>query len=299
MRIVVVMGGWSAEREVSLVTGEAVADALERSGHDVLRFDIQPDLATLLETLAPAPDAIFNALHGQFGEDGGIQAILNLLKIPYTHSGMVASALAMNKPFANRLFVDAGIRCPPHIVVSKEDAMVGKVMARPYVVKPLNDGSSVGVHIIRDDDSELPFADDGWPYGDHVMVERFIPGKELTVSVMGDRALAVTEITTERGFYDYDAKYAPGGSIHLVPAPLEKSVYEQALELSLTAHQTLCCRGVSRADIRYDGDNLYLLEINTQPGMTPTSLVPEQAESVGISFDDLVAWMIENAAYDP
>ena len=299
MRIVVVMGGWSAEREVSLVTGAAVADALERSGHNVLRFDIQPDLATMLDTLDPAPDAIFNALHGQFGEDGGIQAILNVLKIPYTHSGMVASALAMNKPFANRLFVDAGIRCPAHIVVSKEDAMVGEVMARPYVVKPLNDGSSVGVHIIHDDDSELPFADDGWPYGDHVMVERFIPGQELTVSVMGDRALAVTEITTERGFYDYDAKYAPGESIHLVPAPLAKPVYEQGLELSLMAHQTLCCRGVSRADIRYDGENLYLLEINTQPGMTPTSLVPEQAESVGISFDDLVAWMVENAAYDP
>jgi D-alanine-D-alanine ligase len=251
-----------------------------------------------LTRLYPRPDAVFNGLHGRYGEDGCVQGLLNMLEIPYTHSGLLASALAIDKPMAKRLFTDAGIPVAEHVLVRREDVLVGDVMARPYVVKPINEGSSVGVLIVKESDDEQAISEGDWPVGGQVMVERYIPGKELTVTVMGDRPLAVTDITSRQGFYDYKAKYAPGGSSHEVPADLDKAVYDEALRLSLLAHQTLGCRGVSRADLRYDGKQLYMLEINTQPGLTPTSLVPEQAAYAGIPFGELVTWMVENAEYD-
>ena len=297
-QVAVLMGGWSAEREVSLVSGAACSRALQEGGYRVTSIDVQRDMGALLTRLYPRPDAVFNALHGRYGEDGCVQGLLNMIEVPYTHSGLSASALAMDKPMAKRLFAAAGIPVAEHVVVSREEVRAGDVMVRPYVLKPTNEGSSVGVHIVNEGDNVPPFSDSGWPSGGQVLAERFIPGKELTVTVMGDRPLAVTEITSQRGFYDYEAKYAPGGSAHVVPADLEKPVYDEALRISLLAHQTLGCRGVSRADLRYDGEQLYMLEINTQPGMTPTSLVPEQAAYAGISFGELVAWMVENAEYD-
>ena len=296
--IAVLMGGWSAEREVSLVTGAAVSRVLQEQGHRVTSIDVQRDMGALLTRLYPRPDAVFNALHGRYGEDGCVQGLLNMIEVPYTHSGLMASALAMDKPMAKRLFADAGIPVVEHAVVGREDVLAGDVMARPYVVKPTNEGSSVGVHIVEEGDNEQAFADSGWSVGGQVLVERYIPGKELTVTVMGDRPLAVTEITSRHGFYDYEAKYAPGGSVHVVPADLDKTIYDEALRISLLAHQTLGCRGVSRADLRFDGERLYVLEINTQPGLTPTSLVPEQAAYAGIPLPELVDWMVENAEYD-
>ncbi len=294
----VLMGGWSAEREISLISGAAVAKSLTEAGFEVTPIDVQRDMGALMTRLYPRPDAIFNALHGRFGEDGCVQGVLDILDIPYTHSGLLASALAMNKPMAKRLFADAGIPLPEHKIATADEIMAGDVMERPYVVKPLNEGSSVGVHIVMEGDNEPVFGDSGWPFGDRVMVEKFIPGRELTVSVVGDKALAVTEILTGREFYDYDAKYADGGSRHVVPAEIEAEVADEAMRLAVLAHQTLGCRGVSRADFRLDGNDLYLLEINTQPGMTPTSLVPEQAVHTGLSFQDLVIWMVDNAECD-
>jgi len=296
--VAVLMGGWSAEREVSLVSGAAVANGLRDSGYRVTAIDVQRDVGSLLTRLYPRPDAVFNALHGRYGEDGCIQGLLNILDIPYTHSGMLASALAMDKPMAKRLFADAGIPVAEHLIASREDVVAGDVMPRPYVVKPLNEGSSVGVRIVREGDNAPALGPSDWPFGRQVMVEKFVPGRELTVVVMGDRPLAVTEITTHRGFYDYDAKYADGGSIHVVPAEIDGTVADEAMRLSLRAHEALGCRGVTRADLRYDGDSLYMLEVNTQPGMTPTSLVPEQAAHVGLPFNELVAWMVENAECD-
>ena len=297
--VAVLMGGWSAEREVSLVSGAAVAKALKKTGCRVTPIDVQRDMGSLMTRLYPRPDAVFNALHGRYGEDGCVQGLLNILDIPYTHSGLLAPALAMDKPMAKRLFAAAGIPVAEHRIVRRDDVVRGDVMARPYVVKPLNEGSSVGVTIVLEGDNAPPFTDADWPFGEEVMVERFVPGKELTVAVMGDKALAVTEITTDRGFYDYDAKYSDGGSAHLVPAPLEPAVYDEVMRLSALAHEALGCRGVSRADLRYDGETVYLLEINTQPGMTHTSLVPEQAAHVGLSFEELVSWMVENVECDP
>jgi len=296
--VAVLMGGWSAEREVSLVSGAAVANGLRDSGYRVTAIDVQRDVGSLLTRLYPRPDAVFNALHGRYGEDGCIQGLLNILDIPYTHSGMLASALAMDKPMAKRLFADAGIPVAEHLIASREDVVAGDVMPRPYVVKPLNEGSSVGVRIVREGDNAPALGPSDWPFGRQVMVEKFVPGRELTVVVMDDRPLAVTEITTHRGFYDYDAKYADGGSIHVVPAEIDDAVADEAMRLSLRAHEALGCRGVTRADLRYDGDSLYMLEVNTQPGMTPTSLVPEQAAHVGLPFNELVAWMVENAECD-
>ena len=221
-----------------------------------------------------------------------------MLRIPYTHSGMLASAVAMDKPLAKTIFAAAGVPIAEHVIVNREEAMASDVMERPYVVKPTNQGSSVGVHIVRAGDNREPLTGDERALGSHVMVERYVHGKELTVAVMGDRPLAVTEITSDREFYDYEAKYAEGGSAHLLPAPLEAAVYDEAMRLALGAHGALGCRGVSRADMRFDGENVYMLEVNTQPGMTPTSLVPEQAAHVDISFNELVTWMVENAEYD-
>ena len=296
--VAVLMGGWSAEREVSLVSGAACAKALQDAGYQVTTIDVQRDVGALITRLYPRPDAVFNALHGRFGEDGCIQGLLDILGIPYTHSGVLASAVAMDKPMAKRLFQAEGIPVAEHVVTTIEAARAKEPMARPYVAKPMNEGSSVGVHIVREGDNEPPFEGSGWSYGEEVMIERYIPGRELTVSMMGGKALAVTEITTGRGFYDYDAKYVNGGSIHVIPAEVDKSVYDQAMDLSERAFKAIGCRGVARTDFRYDGDTLYMLEINTQPGMTPTSLVPEQAAHAGLSFQDLVVWMVEQAECD-
>ena len=296
--VAVLMGGWSAERDVSLVSGACVADALREAGYDVCTIDIDRNVDRTLKQLSPPPAAVFNALHGRYGEDGCIQGLLNILDVPYTHSGLMASAVAMDKPMAKRLFVSVGLPVAEHVIASKEDVMAGDVMDRPYVIKPLNEGSSVGVRIVHEGDNFTLTDESDWPFGEQVMVERYIPGRELTVAVMGDRPLAVTEISTGRTFYDYEAKYADGGSRHELPAPVEPKIYDRAMEIGLAAHRVLGCRGVSRADIRYDGDEMYLLEVNTQPGMTPTSLVPEQAAHVDISFQDLVTWMVENARCD-
>ncbi|MBK8177071.1 MAG: D-alanine--D-alanine ligase [Rhodospirillales bacterium] len=295
--VAVLMGGWSSEREVSLVSGAAVAAALTEAGYAVRTIDVPRDPARLLAQLDPRPDAIFNALHGRWGEDGTLQGLLDILAIPYTHSGLLASAMAMHKPTAKLMFERAGIPVAEHVVVTRAEFAAGDPLPRPYVIKPLNEGSSVGVRIVRNG-ANVAVMSDEWTFGERVMIERFVPGREFTVAVMGDRPLGVTEITTDRGFYDYDAKYAPGGSRHVVPAQVDPDIYAQTMALAVKAHQALGCRGVSRADLRYDGERLYMLEVNTQPGMTPTSLVPEQASFAGIPFPELVRWMVENAEFD-
>jgi len=299
-RVIVLMGGTSAEREVSLDSGRACAEALEEAGYRVIRYDFDGDVAALVAALDPKPDALFNALHGRWGEDGCVQGLLELLHIPYSHSGPMASALAMNKPMAKTLVTAAGITCPDGMVVSTRALAGGDPMARPYVVKPLAEGSSLGVHIAHAGDNRPPLGDEPWQFGEEVLVEEFIEGRELTVAVMGDRALEVTELRPTVEFYDYKAKYTDGVTEHLVPAPVCDAIREQALAAALCAHQTLCCRGVTRSDFRYDDTEgepgrLYYLETNTQPGMTSLSLVPEQAAQNGISFPQLCAWMVENA----
>jgi D-alanine-D-alanine ligase len=300
-RIAVLMGGWSAEREVSLVSGAAVAKALSASGHDVVAIDLTRDIPALIAKLTPKPDVVFNALHGRYGEDGCVQGILDILDIPYTHSGLLASAIAMDKPTARQLFQHAGLRCAEGKVASREDVIAGTVMAPPYVVKPVNEGSSVGVRIVRENDP--PFHENSWPYGEQVLVERYVPGREVTVAVMGDRALGVLEIRPKSGFYNYEAKYTEGKADHLMPAPFPPKVYEEALAIGLAAHRALGCRGVSRTDLRFDNTKgsdetgeFYVLEVNTQPGMTPLSLVPEIAAHVGIDFKTLVNWIVEDAS---
>jgi D-alanine-D-alanine ligase len=302
-RVAVLMGGTSAEREVSLVTGKACAEGLRAAGYEVDEVDVGHDVAALVAALTPAPDAVFNALHGRWGEDGCVQGVLELLGIPYTHSGLLASALAMDKPVAKRLFEAAGLVCPEGVVVDAEDLAAGDALPRPFVVKPVNEGSSVGVRIVKNGTNLPPVDLSQWPPGTKLLVEKYIAGRELTVAVMGDRPLAVTEIRPRQGFYDYETKYTDGRADHVVPAQLPPEVYDRALEMALTAHQALGCRGVSRADFRYDdtakaAGELYLLEINTQPGMTPLSLVPEQAAYLNISFPELCAWMVEHAACD-
>jgi D-alanine-D-alanine ligase len=303
-RVTVLMGGASAEREVSLRSGAAAAKALEQAGYVVTALDVGKDPADIATRIRQSkPDVVFNALHGRWGEDGCVQGILDMLGIPYTHSGMLASAAAMDKSFARHLFTQAGIPVAHGTVILKGQ-FKGDPLPRPYVVKPLNEGSSFGVYIIREGDNG-PNPLETWPFdGDVVLVESFIPGREITVAVMGDRALGALEITSERGFYDYEAKYAPGGSKHIYPAPLPPADYEEACRLSLEAHRILGCRGVSRTDLRYDdtqpgkAPTFVVLEVNTQPGMTATSLVPEIAAHQGISFPELVRWMVENAKCD-
>lgn len=296
--VAVLMGGWSAEREVSLASGAACVQALKEAGFDVTPIDVQRDMGALITRLYPKPDVVFNALHGRYGEDGCVQGLLNILNIPYTHSGLMASAMAMDKPTAKRLFEEVGIPVASHIVASEEEIRKGDPMPRPYVIKPCNEGSSVGVHIVRAGDNAMNFDGTGWPHGERVMVEEFIEGHEFTVAVMGDRALTVTDITTERNFYDYDAKYVDGGSAHTLPAKIDKEIFDACMDYALRAHQILGCRGMTRTDFRYDGERLVALELNTQPGMTATSLGPEQAEYVGISFPELVTWMVDNAECD-
>ena len=295
--VAVLMGGWSKEREVSLVSGAAVATALKDTGFQVTEIDVHQDAAALLTQLYPIPDKVFNALHGRFGEDGCVQGFLNILGVPYTHSGVFASALAMDKPMSKRIFKEVGITVADHQILTREQLSQTVFGSKPHVIKPLNEGSSVCVNIMFEGDSYTP-TEKEWPFGSHVMAEQYISGRELTVAVMGERALGVTEIKTGRRFYDYDAKYSDGGSIHQVPAQLPQDISDEAMRISVLAHKTLGCRGNSRADMRYDGKDLYLLEVNTQPGMTPTSLVPEQASYANISFENLVVWLVEHAECD-
>jgi D-alanine-D-alanine ligase len=299
--VAVLMGGWSSERPVSLNSGAQCAAALEAGGYRVTRLDVARDIAEVLAKLKP--DVAFNALHGPFGEDGCIQGVLEILGIPYTHSGVLASALAMNKPRAKDVMKAAGIPVAESVIVNRFDAAKVHVMPPPYVVKPPNEGSSFGVLIVREDAPHPPqqlYADD-WPYGDTVMVEKFVAGRELTVAVRGDEALDIIDIVTDNRFYDYDAKYAPGGSKHILPAQISSIVYQNVRMLAVKAHKALGCRGISRADFRYDdrpggSGDLICLEVNTQPGMTQTSLVPDMAAYAGISFPELVKWMVEDAS---
>ena len=302
-RVVVLMGGWSSEREVSLVSGAECAKALATLGYDTRTVDVTRDLDALVAALTPRPDVVFNALHGTGGEDGTIQGVLEILRIPYTHSGVRASAVAMHKPTAKAVFAAAGLPLAEGRVVRRAELAAGDVLPRPFVVKPAAEGSSVGVRIVRANDNSWAEEARAWAYEENV-VERYVPGRELTVAVMGDRALGALEIRpTNATMYDYTAKYAPGGSAHLMPAPIHPRAYDEALDVSLRAHRALGCRGVSRADLRYDDTagepgRVILLEVNTQPGMTPTSLVPDIARHAGIGFAELVRWMVENAACD-
>jgi len=295
------MGGWSAEREISLRSGKACGDALEKAGYRVTRVDVERNVAEVLAKLKP--DAAFNVLHGCPGEDGTVQGILEILQIPYTHSGVLASALAMDKPAAKLVMAAAGVPVPDGKIITRAEAAKGHVMKPPYVIKPPAEGSSFGVFIVAKDHAYPPqeLSRTDWPYGETLMIERYVPGMELTCAVMGDRALGVIEIEPTTRFYDYESKYAPGGSLHILPARISPFIYQLAQKLALTAHSALGCRGISRADFRFDvrsdgSGDLVCLEVNTQPGMTETSLVPEMAAHEGLSFGELVKWIVEDAS---
>jgi D-alanine-D-alanine ligase len=300
--VAVLLGGLSSEREVSLVSGRECADALERLGARVTRIDAARDLAEVLARVKP--DVVFNALHGAWGEDGCVQGVLETLQIPYTHSGLLASALAMDKAKAKAVLAAAGVDVPGGGLFNRHEVAREHVMAPPYVVKPNAEGSSVGVFLVFEGANRPPqeLVAPTWTFGEEVMVEPYVAGKELAVAVMGEargpRALAVTDIVSATGFYDYEAKYGEGGSRHVIPAPIPPAVAERAMRMAERAHAALGCRGVTRSDFRYDDikDVLVLLEVNTQPGMTPTSLAPEQAAHAGVEFDDLVRWIVEDAS---
>ena len=302
--VAVLMGGWSAEREISLRSGKACADALERLGtYRVSRIDVTRDIAAVLKELKP--DCALNVLHGRPGEDGTLQGLLEVMAIPYTHSGVMASAVAMQKHVAKTMLSAAGVPVPGGRVVSRLEAGRKHVLPPPYVIKPIAEGSSVGVFIVREDHAHPPqeLTGSDWAFGESVLVEPYIPGKELTCAVMGNRALGVIEIVPTVKFYDYEAKYAPGGSKHILPAPVPADIYEECRRLAVAAHNALGCRGVTRTDFRYDDSKtgtqgLAVLEVNTQPGMTETSLVPEMAAHAGMSFEELVRWMVEDASVD-
>jgi D-alanine-D-alanine ligase len=293
--IAVLKGGWSAEREVSLNSGAAAEDALRELGYRVSAIDVGHDIAQVLQQLKP--DVAFNALHGRFGEDGCIQGVLEILEIPYTHSGVLASSLAMDKPMAKQVFAQAGLRCAEGGVYHKHAMIAGDPMPRPYVVKPLNEGSSVGVTIVMPNDNFV-FSEDNWSFGEYVLVERFIPGREVQVAVLDDVALGAIEIRPKGKFYDYEAKYTDGGAEHLMPAPLPKHRYDEVCDMAVRAHRALGCRGLSRSDFRYfegGDDQFYILELNNQPGMTKLSLSPEIAAHAGISFNQLVERLVQSA----
>ena len=295
--VAVLMGGLSSEREVSLVSGAACAEALERLGAKVTRVDAGRDLAQALTALRP--DVCFNALHGSWGEDGCVQGVLETLGLPYTHCGVLASALAMDKAKAKAVLAAAGVAVPGGGLFNRFDVARDHVMAPPYVVKPNAEGSSVGVFIVMEGANSPPqeVVASSWTFGEEVMVEPYIRGKELAAGVMDGKGMTVTEIIPRTGFYDYEAKYGEGGSTHVCPADLPEHIIEKSLKLAEMAHAALGCRGVTRSDFRYDdiNDVLVLLEVNTQPGMTPTSLIPEQAAKQGVGFDDLVLWITEDA----
>jgi len=295
-RVVVLKGGLSAEREVSLVSGRECASALRRAGYEVTEIDAGRDVAGAL--IDAAPDVVFNALHGRWGEDGCVQGILEWLRIPYTHSGLLASALAIDKTRTKDVYRAAGLPVAESLIVPRAEVVAGHPMAPPYVVKPNNEGSSVGIYIVNEHANGPAQLGEDAP--EQLMVERFVPGRELTTAVMGDRALSVTDIVATTGWYDYHAKYADGGSRHVVPADLPDEVFEACLAFALTAHRALGCRGLSRTDFRWDEtrglDGLVVLETNTQPGMTATSLAPEQAAHCGISFEALCDWLVKDAS---
>ena len=296
-KVVVLLGGPSAEREVSLSTGKECAAALREKNYDVVELDAGPDVAARLSEIAP--NVVFNALHGRWGEDGCVQGILEWLRIPYTHSGVLASALAMDKERSKAVFRRAGVPVTESQLFHRDAIVADHVMAPPYVIKPNNEGSSVGIYIVPEGANGPPLIAENMP--EMLMVEAYVPGRELTVTVMGERALCVTEIVTD-GWYDYHAKYAPGGSHHVLPADIPGEITEACMAHSVTAHEALGCRGVSRTDFRWDDskglDGLIALETNTQPGMTPTSLVPEQAQHTGMSFPDLCDWIVKDASCD-
>ena len=302
--VAVLMGGWSAERPVSLNSGRGCADALESRGYRVSRIDVDRDIASVLSALKP--DVAFNALHGRVGEDGAIQGVLEILRIPYTHSGVLASALAMQKDRAKVMLTAAGVPVAHGVVIDRHEAAQRHALAPPYVLKPVSEGSSFGVVIVKEDRAHPPqeVGREDWPYGDQLLAESFVAGAELTCAVIGDRALDIIEIRpVSETFYGYDAKYTKGGSLHILPAPLKPKIYHEVQMLALRAHRALGCRGVSRADFRYDDSKgedgeLVCLEVNTQPGMTETSLVPEMAAHAGLSFGELVEWMVEDASCD-
>lgn len=294
-RIAVLKGGPSAEREVSLASAAECTAALRSVGYDVVEIDAGLDLVARLQS--EKPDVVFNALHGRWGEDGCVQGILEWLRIPYTHSGVLASALAMNKSKTIDVYRAAGLPTSEHLLTSADAARAAHPMEPPYVVKPYNEGSSVGIYIVNENANGPAKLADDMP--ETVMVEKYIPGRELTTAVMGDRALTVTDIISE-GWYDYHAKYSEGGSRHILPADIPQDVFAACLDYALRAHEALGCRGVSRTDFRWDEEKgcegLVLLETNTQPGMTPTSLAPEQAAHVGVDFGQLVSWIVEDAS---
>lgn len=300
--VAVLMGGWSAERPVSLNSGRGCADALEARGYRVSRIDVDRDIATTLARLKP--DVAFNALHGRGGEDGTIQGVLEILRIPYTHSGVLASALAMQKDLAKLVLQAAGVPVAAGLVVDRHEAALRHAMAPPYVLKPIDEGSSFGVVIVKEDRAHPPqeVGRADWPHGDRLLAEHFVDGKELTCAVMGDRVFDIIEIQpVSEAFYGYDAKYAKGGSVHILPAKIKPKIYHEVQELTLKAHRALGCRGVSRTDFRLDeskgeSGELVCLEVNTQPGMTETSLVPDMAAYAGLSFGELVEWMVEDAS---
>jgi D-alanine-D-alanine ligase len=300
--VAVLLGGFSSERPVSLSSGKACADALEVEGYKVTRVDVERDVSSRLADLKP--DVVFNALHGPFGEDGTIQGVLEYLQIPYTHSGVLASALAMDKARAKLVAKDVGIPVAESLVMNRFEFTSAHPMPAPYVVKPVKEGSSFGVVIVQEDQTHPPqiISSPEWAFGEQVIVERYIAGRELTCGVMGDVALGVTEVVPlGHGFYDYDAKYAAGGSKHVIPAEISPNIYQKIQSLALRAHQAIGCRGVSRSDFRYDDrfsedGEIIWLEINTQPGMTPTSLVPEMAGHAGYSFGEFLRWMVEDAS---
>lgn len=303
MRVAVLLGGVSAEREVSLATGRGVLAALRGAGHEAVAVEVGEDLPAVIAALQGArPDAVFNALHGRFGEDGRIQAVLDWLRLPYTHSGVRASAVAMDKAAAKEVFRAAGLPVAAHKIVSPAELAEADPLPLPYVVKPVDEGSSVGVFILREGDNRRREIALGWRHGERILAEDFVPGRELTVAVVQGRALAVTEIVAEAGaFYDYESKYAAGGSRHLLPAPIPDAVAERAKAVALAAHTALGCRGASRADFRFDDatGRLALLEVNTQPGMTPTSLLPEQAAHAGIPYPALCELLLGEARHGP
>ena len=305
MHVVVLMGGWSAERPVSLMSGNGVADALEERGFThVSRVDMDRNVATVLAGLRP--DVVFNALHGSPGEDGTVQGMLDLMQIPYTHSGTTTSAIAIDKELTKAVLVPGGVRMPRGKMVESRALYEGDPMARPYVLKPVNEGSSVGVAIVTDESNYgFPIsarAEGPWRHFDRLLAEPFIRGRELTVAVLGDRALCVTELKPKAGFYDFDAKYTDGMTEHVCPADIPPAIAEAMLAMALSAHQLLGCKGASRSDFRWDDEQgeagIYLLEINTQPGMTPLSLVPEQAKQQGIAYGELVERIIAEALAD-
>jgi len=308
-KVAVLMGGWSSEREVSLVSGGAVCKALQELGHDVRAVDVQRDAAGLVQALTQQvggkPDIIFNALHGRMGEDGTVQGVLEFIGIPYTHSGVLASAIAMDKPTMKNVAVAHGVPCAEGVVVTRDDILAkGYPLKPPFVIKPTNEGSSVGVRIVKTEAQQHTIEEDGWIYGTRVLIEAFVPGRELTVSVLGDsknaKALAVTELRPRtQDFYDYTAKYSSGQTDHLLPAPVPDDLAAEAKRLSEIVYRAAGCQGAARADFRWDEtkpgvEGLIFLELNTQPGLTPLSLLPEQATFVGMSFTDLMTWILDH-----